>query len=271
MEDVLIKKKFQEIGSDVIFSEPSAFMASRMATPITIDVVNRKGKEIYNITKNPNEHFDVKILDVQKKDRHLLLMTSQPVLNSKGTLQFLQKNRVLCGHDERHFFSAGVRDAVSTVQQAKESLLPPEFKEAHRKKGKKKNLTKRSNETGKRQGEWLFIKSEWEPSEKEHIHMNEPISRGGRSKPHICQELVNRGGETVYVDNHVAPNGVSYNEMLKLQKKHPRANFQQRTANATVYVQGTVRHPDHSTIKLIGWHKVIMNREEVSGPSVFLD
>ena len=29
-----------------------------------------------------------------------------------------------------------------------------------------------------------------------------------------------------------------------------------------VYAKGTVRHPDHATIRLTGWHRVLMNTEQ---------
>jgi hypothetical protein len=31
--------------------------------------------------------------------------------------------------------------------------------------------------------------------------------------------------------------------------------------NAGVYVRGRVRHADHATIELVGWHRVVMNTE----------
>ena len=31
--------------------------------------------------------------------------------------------------------------------------------------------------------------------------------------------------------------------------------------NPLVYVRGRVRHPDHATINLRGWHRVVMNTE----------
>ena len=33
------------------------------------------------------------------------------------------------------------------------------------------------------------------------------------------------------------------------------------TANTLVFVRGKVRHPDHKTIVLHGWHQVLMNTE----------
>jgi hypothetical protein len=31
--------------------------------------------------------------------------------------------------------------------------------------------------------------------------------------------------------------------------------------DALVYVKGTIRHADHATITLNGWHRVVMNEE----------
>ena len=33
------------------------------------------------------------------------------------------------------------------------------------------------------------------------------------------------------------------------------------TRNAEVYVRGRIRHADHRTITLHGWHRVLMNTE----------
>ena len=44
--------------------------------------------------------------------------------------------------------------------------------------------------------------------------------------------------------------------------------------NAAVYVRGRISHPDHKTIILDGWHRVLMNTEnEAPGNRhvVFLD
>ena len=37
--------------------------------------------------------------------------------------------------------------------------------------------------------------------------------------------------------------------------------WQSMLRNAGVYVQGPVRHADHKTIVLHGWHRVLMNTE----------
>jgi hypothetical protein len=156
--------------------------------------------------------------------------------------------------------------------------MPQEFKIAHQKKDKNKNVLKRKNKAGVRQGEWFFLRDDsFVPRDKNRIRKNEPISRGRGSKPHMCEELYSEGGETVYV-NQSYPNGVSYAESLEIKKEFEKQrkfiHFQSRLRNATVHARGKVSHKDHSTIYLDTWHRVIMNTEGMSRAgkaSVFLD
>ncbi|MCE7875397.1 hypothetical protein DYH09_34220 [bacterium CPR1] len=73
------------------------------------------------------------------------------------------------------------------------------------------------------------------------------------------------------------PGGLREAEYQALLQRRPfsdRWRWEVRTANAEVFVRGTVRHPDHKTIRLRCWHRVRMNRE-AEAPSrrqlVFLD
>jgi hypothetical protein len=50
----------------------------------------------------------------------------------------------------------------------------------------------------------------------------------------------------------------------KLVKVNPDARWwgwQVMKRNPGVYVRGRVRHADHATIELVGWHRVVMNTE----------
>jgi hypothetical protein len=73
------------------------------------------------------------------------------------------------------------------------------------------------------------------------------------------------------------PSGVSrkrYEDIVKQNPKANRWNWRMMQINASVYARGTVRHPDHKTIYLDGWHRVFMNTEsEAPGMRhvVFLD
>jgi hypothetical protein len=75
--------------------------------------------------------------------------------------------------------------------------------------------------------------------------------------------LVRFGGETVYVSNKY-PNGVTQAEHRKLisrKSELAKDNWVTQRRNPAVFVRGTVRHPDHKTIVLNGWHQVLMNTE----------
>jgi hypothetical protein len=56
--------------------------------------------------------------------------------------------------------------------------------------------------------------------------------------------------------------------------KEPAAGWFQMRVNPEVYACGTIRHPDHATIVLRGWHRVVMNTErdaQAMRHVVFLD
>jgi hypothetical protein len=103
---------------------------------------------------------------------------------------------------------------------------------------------------------------------------NEPLVRGRGSKPHLCEELYRFGGETVYVSPG-APNGLTEGEYHALStQERQRWSWRVMKRNPKVYVRGRVRHPDHATIFLGGWHEVFMNTENLSqamSDIVFLD
>ena len=73
------------------------------------------------------------------------------------------------------------------------------------------------------------------------------------------------------------PTGVSLEKYEQLLSNDPRASsmhWQRFTRDAEVYVRGEVRHRDHKTVDLDGWHRVYMNRERFArhAPQIaFLD
>jgi hypothetical protein len=94
---------------------------------------------------------------------------------------------------------------------------------------------------------------------------NEPIARGG-GKPHLCEELVRQGGELVYVSNQNR-GGLTEFQYRQMLIKQPELRAQRWVAqrrNPEVFVRGRVRHSDHKTITLNGWHRVVMNTETQS-------
>ena len=94
---------------------------------------------------------EVQIVDVQKTDRHLLLL-ARDAEN--------RKSKFLCGHDERAWFVAAIPESktVRNVQDAKDALKPAAVWEAiHSHKLPSHQRDRRWTKAFVRQGEWFFI------------------------------------------------------------------------------------------------------------------
>jgi hypothetical protein len=264
MDASLVKTKFGKLGARAKVRPLVQNRWQQTPGPLRIDIGHDRYGEFFDI--QADTEADVEVLDVQPKDRHLLLMVRQPAERS-GLPDV--KDKFLCGHDERHWFVAGVPEdgaAASTVVTAKEALKPDLVRNLERgKKGKQKNRQRRKTETFIRQGEWFFIAAPDVQVDEKLVLRREPIRRG-RGKPHICEFLYRDGGTTVHVC-HRHPNGLTEKEYGSLLKRNPDAgkwNWQVMKRNPMVFVRGKVQHPDHATIRLNGWHRVEMNTESRS-------
>jgi hypothetical protein len=154
--------------------------------------------------------------------------------------------------------------AVGTVRQAKEALKPAEVHAAQaRQRLKARAQSRRKNAAYVRQGEWFFLPAADMAVDEKLVLRNEPLRRGNRGKAHWAEFCYRTGGETVYVCSR-HPNGVTVAQYKVLLAGHPKVKgWRWRTMqrNPGVYVKGRVRHPDHATITLHGWHRVLMNTE----------
>ncbi len=246
-------EKFEKMGARAKVRNGNGMVRSRFSNGMNVggvrlNILNDEDGEYFDL--NVQGDAEVSVLDVQPKDRHLLLLAKQGK----------EKSKFLCGHDERHWFVAAIPEAapVGTVRQAKEALKPAEIQ--NRQVGlNKKKRNKRKNAAYIRQGEWFFIPENITADER-LILKNEPITRGNGSKPHMAQFAYRKGGTTVYVSREY-PNGVDAKTYQKLVKEGKGANFRAMVRDASVYVKGTIRHADHATITLNGWHRVVMNTE----------
>src|SRR5436190_1380365 len=149
MDTNLLDIKFARIGARLkIADRPSR--RNRTAGVISLDVqADRKG-EFFEISTQPGIEAEIAVLDVQPADRHLLLLVREGK----------EKSKFLCGHDERHWFVAGIPEKapVGTVRQAKEALKPTEVQNAQARKGlRAKVCNRRKNAAFIRQGEWFFL------------------------------------------------------------------------------------------------------------------
>jgi hypothetical protein len=201
---------------------------------------------------DPREEIS-KRLGIQK---HLIRVfagkTSRAVIKGKTSSQ---KRYFLLGLDERQLFIAQLTSPASTVREAHASLKTATVTLAEGKVGK-----------ATRQGEWFMLpatESECrmiqEGIEKhfliaEHSVAIGPFTTGehlrglrkvrqSRGKPHIAEWLVVLPGKP--------PQG---------------GNWPVRERE--VFIQGSVRHEDHKTVKFKHWMKVIRNSEANAGQAL---
>ncbi len=225
-------RHFSRMGARLKVQGPAA----RQGEKIRIDVSRDREGEFFDVLCH--DGVVPEILDVRPDSRHLVLMVRDG----------REKNKFLLGHDERHWFAAAVPgDGVHDVRTAIANLRPTEVE----------------GRRAIRQGEWFFVPEPGLQDNARVIHRNEPLSRGPGSKPHICEELMRSSGIPVMVST-AYPTGISEPEYERLIEANPdarRMSWNRMVRDAQVYARGNVRHPDHKTVYLDGWHRVYMNRE----------
>lgn len=258
MDTLLLHRKFERIGARLkIVERPRWFRGGADLLMLNIET-DRRG-EHFSIMPPIKAQPDVDVIDVQPVDRHLLLL-----IREDGA-----KNKYLCGHDERHWFVAGIPESapVGTVRQAKQALQPREVQNAIARRGVSgKSRNRRKNAAFIRQGEWFFLPLADFAVDEALVLKNEPLRRGNGGKPHWVDACYRTGGETVRVCNR-HPNGVTeaqYRALLSSNSRAKNWGWVTMQRNPGVYVRGRVRHADHATIMLHGWHRVLMNTENES-------
>jgi hypothetical protein len=253
-----LQKQFARMGARVAVADrPSGF---------AVDVRRDKGGSLFDIGLD-GLVSQVCALDVQPHQRHLLL-----VVNRRGT------HKYLCGHDERDWFAAAVPEigGISNVRAAMEALKPGEVRTAQFRLGvKRQHRNRRRNAAFVRQGEWFFLPSPELVVKPLLVWHDEPLVRG-RGKPHMAEYLYRTGGRLVYVCR-LHPQGVSefaYRRLLAKDPSKKHLSWRTMRLDPMVFVRGRVRHPDHKTIHLDVWHRVLPNTENKAAAMrhlVFLD
>ena len=237
----------------------SVVPAQRGSNDYAVDIQQDRRGEFFElrVPEPLRDSLDVHVLQADERDRHLLLFVRLPERKAA---------RFLCGHDEREWFVAAVPGGASSVVQAKEALKPLAVRARQDQLQVPTRLRNhRRNAAFRRQGEWLFVPvSAWErdPINGKFVLYNEPLRRGA-GKAHIVERLHRVAGELVYVCPKY-PNGVSearYRQLLQNKPSVARWGWQALRRNPRVYAQGRIRHPDHATIRLPDWHRVVLNTE----------
>ncbi|MBX7207534.1 MAG: hypothetical protein K1X78_04410 [Verrucomicrobiaceae bacterium] len=266
-----LERAFESIGARLRVEPPRRIWGAP-ASGYAIDIGRDRDGQFFSLRGDDASLASVEflLLNKVKEDRHLLLLAK----SADGT----RKDKFLCGHDEREWFVAAIPGSASTVMQAKEALKPEPVRAAQaRKHLSARNAARRRNAAFRRQGEWFFVPVEQSLAVDPKLILRwEPISRGGGSKPHYVEQLYRTGGEIVYV-NRQHPQGITQEQYEKLIQRKPAAKklvWRQMRRNPGVFARGAVRHPDHATIVLHDWHRVLIN-EEHRAPSrnnlAFLD
>jgi len=171
MDTNLLDIKFARIGARLkVADRPSR--RSRTPGVISLDVQADHKGEFFEIVRQPGAEAEIAVLDVQPADRHLLLLVREGK----------DKSKYLCGHDERHWFVAGIPESapVGTVRQAKEALKPAEVQTAQAgKRLRAKARNRRKNAAFVRQGEWFFLPIPGFVVDEKLVLLNEPLRLDG--------------------------------------------------------------------------------------------
>ncbi|MBD3169028.1 MAG: hypothetical protein GF307_06060 [candidate division Zixibacteria bacterium] len=260
-----IKKKFEKIGARLKIRFAYTEKRFKRVDGFQLDVGrDRKGEFFDLLIGEGDTRFDV--TDVRSDDRHLILMADIFSPEVKTSDNDYDRVKFLCGHDERHLFIAGVPEHVSDVYNAMQSLKPAEVLVSQGQNHVIPKLRNRRRNKGfVRQGEWYFVPTPELDTKDGPIYRNEPINRG-LGKSHWVQYLYRKGGVTVHVCAQY-PAGLKPSEYDKLIREDPEAkkyNWRMMQREAEAYGMGHVSHPDHKTIYLNGWHRILMNKEVVN-------
>jgi len=247
METRVLERRFAEIGARVKVEGP-------LRGSPRIDIRADRRGEYFDIRfGGDGVGVELSVVETRPADRHLLMLVRA------GD----EKSKFLCGFDERHYFVAAIPEearGVSGVTAAKAALQPEPVREAVDRK-RPKDRFRRRNSAFVRQGEWFFVPEPGLEVAKKDVLRNEPLSRG-LGTPHVMELAYRSVGTSVYV-NRRHPWGITESRFRRLTDDQRRnGGWTHMVRGADVFAKGAIRHPDHATIELAGWHRVLMNTEQ---------
>lgn len=254
-----IKEKFEEAGLrvEVLDRRPPGISGDIFWLGVGAKEIRGRRREIFQLYRGPGD-VRVEVLDIEPDHGQLVLMVAEP----ERTFQVREWNarkrkhvfrlhkttgvmtKYLVGLDERSYFMAPLSDrSATTVGDAHRTLKRPELRDLEARRSRPGRIV--------RQGEWFFIPaSENEKSEihdlvrRRHLRVDKKarVGRLALGKPHVADEVV-------YVP---APGDDGRIREL-------------------VFARGAVRHPDHRTVHLCDWHRVLSNTEDRKTSSRWID
>jgi hypothetical protein len=247
MSGGLLLRRFASIGARAKLTRAPRDGGGR------IDVRSDRHGEFFELRFAGDRAAEVLVVDTDVDDRALLLLVREDG----------EKSKFLCGLDERHWFVAAIPESavgVTGVTAAKDALQPDAVRERVARR-RPKDRFRRRNVAYVRQGEWFFLP---EPSlvvDERDVLQGEPLTRG-RGKHHVMEYAYRTGGETVFV-NRDHPTGIDQAAFDRLSAAELRRGpWREMVRDPELFAKGAIRHPDHNTIVLHGWHRVLMNTEQ---------
>jgi hypothetical protein len=222
-----------------------AFLGNVTGRIVQMDILKEKNREELRVSVPDGDGTEVQVLGIDALIQQAVLLVREPerefverVWNrDRNRLEDVvrktsaEKRRFLVGMDECHLFIAQLTSPATTVRQAHEGLRPrgvPAGRAA-----KKLGFV--------RQGEWFF-----QPASSGEVARVEALAKAGGVARNVG---IGRGREAMRGRPHVVSESV-----LVLVSKETRESIE--------FVRGRVKHPDHRTIELHGWHKVFLNTED---------
>ena len=174
------------------------------------------------------------------------------------------KSKFLCGHDERHWFVAAIPEAARGVHQrgdgeGRAAAADGRFargRTACRASGASTAATRRFL----RQGEWFFVPVPDLRVEPWQIRRNEPLGARRVGRRTCCARPA---GAAVHRLRARWP-GRGRGDWTRMLEPASRGWHRPMIREPALYARGSVRHPDHATMLLRGWHRVVMNTEQAA-------
>ena len=221
MTTELLERKFRDVGVPLQLLDHSWF---------GINV--RRGAAGERIALSTGDS-SVEVMDADRDHAQLLLLIKTDWGSGRT-----RKSKILCGRDERSLFAVGVRSTigvpVNSVATAHEALKPPELREPEGGRRRRGHRRQRPPDFV-RQGDWFFVPHPSIPLQTSGIRKRQRLAQVG-GNAHLVEYLLGDPRTLISPWPGVAPHGV-------------------------VYARGFVRHPEHRTIRLRGWHRVLPNLE----------
>lgn len=200
---------------------------------LEVEGLDRDLRQLVLLVKEPRHTFEVELARWGKAP------PGTQVVRQHGHRRWIRqetrpgKRHFLLGHDEAHLFIAQLPRGVSTVGEAHRVL-----------KGQVDQLEATLGTRAVRQGEWFFLRA--------------PASvQAALDEPHAASWLRrawNRG--LAQTAGWLRPGRQHLATSLSVVVPGAPSSVPQG-----LYVRGEVRHPDHRTLRLVEWHRVVGNTE----------